>query len=267
MIVGWFCAFGEHLPEEFFEQLAAQARQLHDKPERAAALVHVAARFGGKIPGIEREAVEAAQTLAEPALRAELLAQLAAVLPPDLVDLALVEGKEIVSPPKRVSALAALAGRLDTPRKTETLRRVLVAVRDSRNEQSALAHRVFLRIIPELPQELLGEALTTALSLDDLAQRRLGLKELGRRYPPAFIEALVLAGDDMAERAGACATQLDDSQRITAWTRLLHRLATDSRETAVEKIGATASILHSLAGEAAVQATYESVQRVGAWWP
>ena len=72
--------------------------------------------------------------------------------------------------------------------------------------------------------------------------------------------------DDTAEVAAACSAALSDDQLITAWTRLLHRLANRSRESAVATMASTTSILSAFGGVDAIQVTYESMQRVVAAW-
>lgn len=265
--VGWCCAFGEHLPDTFVGKIVREARSLNDPVERARALAQVASRYHVRIPDVAREAVGIVQALDDRALRATLLGQLAPVLPPDAVDLALLDSDEIAEPVERASALVSLARRLEGPRKTQALTRALESLSRAGDQRPAARHRVLLRLIPELPDDLLERALTTALSLADASERRSVLKELGTRHPRSLAESFVIAGDEMAEIAGACSTVLSEDERMVVWTRLLHRLGNDSRESAMVTISRATRLLGSLAGEDAVEAAYRSIQQITTWWP
>jgi len=266
-VVGWFCSFGEHLPDEFLAGLVGEARTIYDVAQRTRSLVRVALLEHGLIPGLRQEAIEAARRLGEPALRAQLLAQLAAFLQPELIDLALLESSEISSPTARAAALAALADHLSDGRRRETYYRALVAIRDAKGERDASPHAVLRRMLPELPSELFGEALSSALTLDYLHGRQLVLRELGDRYPPALVEALVSDGEHPEKVAADCAAALSDDELVSAWSRLLHYLAQGPRASAVVKLGSAAPIIAACGGENGVQAVYESLQQVARSWP
>ncbi len=264
--VAFFCSFGDDLPDEFLDDVVKYARDVRGPADRVRALTMVA-RYSRMVEaGVHEEAIAAAVSESDPALRAELLSGLAAFLSPDLVELALAESAQLGSPAKRARSLASLADRLTGDRRVGVYRQALSALGDAAANEDPSG--VLKWMIPTLPQELFETALATARGLRTSHSRHDLFRALGSRFSPALAYALVDSSDaELADTAAHCAATLSDDELAAAWTRLLQSIAPIPRHQAVIRLGAAAPIITKLGGESAVQSVYDALQQAARWWP
>jgi hypothetical protein len=201
-----------HLPADLLDRAVAVADAISDEASRAQALTglapHVAAEQRHAVLTRALTAATAVARRAGPlisgdARRATALADLAPHLPADLLDRAVAVADAISDEASRAQALTGLAPHVAAEQRHAVLTRALAAASGVDHPTVSLVRgggperaKALTDLAPHLPDELLNQALSSALTIGDEPSRAEALTGLARYLPNALLARALAAVSD-----------------------------------------------------------------------
>jgi hypothetical protein len=190
------------------------------------------------IIGYGSEALRAASTVSSAEAQGWALRTLALGLVDRDPKLSIAAAVVIGEAEQKAATLTELADRLPVHLREEVLKE-LAGMKEEWVVASA-----FATLVPRLPEQLLGEVMEAASTIQETAYRLQVLR--------AFADRLPELARDTAE---------------SLWKTLVHHMATRSRAEALADVSVCFHPLKTIAGAHALMETAAAVTDVGNWWP
>jgi hypothetical protein len=254
------------LPANLLPEALTAAREMADQPERALLLATLAPRLPAaqrqrawaealalavtlrnadeseQLPVLETlipqlpadlipEALAAARQLTDQRYLAQLLAMLAARLPPgerqQAADEALAAARPVTDQRRRLELLAAVVARLPADLRQQAGTEALAAAEQNTGVDDYNRGKLLVELAPHVPADLLARTLAAVGGLTDEFSKGTALAALAPRLPAGLLAEALSVARQITDQAGqgralaALAPRLPDDQRQQVWAELL----------------------------------------------
>jgi hypothetical protein len=233
--------------KEFLIIAIDRAQAIESAKERVAALARLIPHL---TDSLQDEVLRATYTNAQAiestkervAALAELIPHLTDSLQDEVLRATYTNAQAIESTKERVAALAELIPHLTGPLQDEVLRVTYNTAVTIENEKAGW--EVVKVLAPIWPRHLIQEAFTEGLPIT-------GMETVSTLLGPLYKYLM----------------DLDIASLYSIWKRMLHVLASSTRQEFLAKSGNLTEAIKKLGSETAVVATVEAIETVRQWWP